>query len=263
VRTLSEYRRQHVLVAEFDEIADHYDETRGGEPRGEEYAADIDAQLPVGEGPILEVGVGTGVVARGLQRRGRRVIGLDVSAPMLARARTRLGPVVVRSDALRMPIAIASVAHTVSVWVVHAVADPEQLFREVARVMKLGGRYVVCTTQRPAPNDEIGNIIAEMGAHVDQLRGSSRPRGVTMDEVLSWAARADFVGSVHRIERRWKSSPAEEMKAIAFRTWPALHELDEDAVELATRPAIDALKALPTQGVVRQGIAELVVFQRQ
>jgi hypothetical protein len=47
--------REHVFVGEFDQLADHYDETRGGEGRGDEYAADIDALLPPDEGPILEV----------------------------------------------------------------------------------------------------------------------------------------------------------------------------------------------------------------
>ena len=55
-------------MTEFDAIAEHYDETRGGERRGQEYADDIDAHLPAGDGPILEIGVGTGVVALGLRR---------------------------------------------------------------------------------------------------------------------------------------------------------------------------------------------------
>jgi ubiquinone/menaquinone biosynthesis C-methylase UbiE len=252
-----------VSVAEFDEIADQYDETRGGEERGAEYAAERDSHLPGGEGPILEVGVGTGVVALGLQRRGRRVIGLDLSAPMLDRAHTRLGPVVVRSDALRMSIATASVAHGVSIGVIHAVGDPEQLFREVARVMKQGGRYIVCTAQCPAADDETGKMITEMGTRVDNLRGSLRSRGVTLEEVLTWADQAGFVGSVHRFERHWKSSPAEEMEAIASRTWPAMRGLDEDALDLATRPAVDALEALPKSDIVRRATAEIVVFQRQ
>jgi SAM-dependent methyltransferase len=79
-------------VAEFDQLADHYDATRGGQQRGDEYAADLDARLPQGDGPILEIGVGTGVVALGLTRRGRDVIGLDVSAPMLARRRPTWRP---------------------------------------------------------------------------------------------------------------------------------------------------------------------------
>jgi ubiquinone/menaquinone biosynthesis C-methylase UbiE len=252
-----------VVVAEFDLIADNYDETRGGEARGEEYAADIDAHLPTGEGPILEVGVGTGVVALGLRRRGRRVIGLDLSAPMLHRARSRLGPVMIRSDALRMSIATASIPHAVSVWVVHSVADPIKLFQEVARVMKQDGRYVVCATQRPSPDDEIGRIITEMGARVDALRRSSRARGVTVDEVLDWARPAGFIGTVHRFERRWRSSPADELTAISLRTWPALRELNEDDVEVAIRPAVDDLQALPPFNVIRRATAEMVVLQRQ
>jgi hypothetical protein len=53
-------------VAEFDQLAEHCDETRGGEERGEEYAADVDAHLPSGDGPILEIGVGTGVAGRSM-----------------------------------------------------------------------------------------------------------------------------------------------------------------------------------------------------
>jgi hypothetical protein len=102
-------------MTEYDQLAEHYDETRGGEGRGDEYAADVDAHLPAGDGPILEIGVGTGVVALGLRRRGRLVIGLDLSAPMLSRARTRLGPVVVLSDAMSMALATGSVARRVGV----------------------------------------------------------------------------------------------------------------------------------------------------
>jgi ubiquinone/menaquinone biosynthesis C-methylase UbiE len=102
-------------VGEFDQLADHYDETRGGEGRGDEYAADIDGVLPPDEGPILEVGVGTGIVALGLVRRGRQVVGLDISAPMLLRAQKRLGSLVILADALEMAVATGSVAHAVSV----------------------------------------------------------------------------------------------------------------------------------------------------
>ena len=212
-------------MAEFDQLADHYDETRGGEQRGDDYAADIDAQLPAGDNPILEIGVGTGVVALGLRRRGRTVLGLDVSGPMLVRARERLGSVVVHGDAMRSPIATASVAHAVSVWVVHSVADPVLLFQEAARVLRPGGRYVVCANQHPAPDDEVGQIIAAMTARVDERRSAARPRGVTVDEVREWGERAGFTGRVHQLQRQWRSAPAEELAAIAHRTWPAMREL--------------------------------------
>jgi ubiquinone/menaquinone biosynthesis C-methylase UbiE len=249
-------------MTEFDQIAECYDETRGGEPRGDEYAADIDALLPHGVGPILEIGVGTGVVALGLRRRGRLVLGLDLSGPMLARAYTRLGPSVVRSDALRMSIATASVAHAVSVWVVHSVRDPVQLFHEAARVIRPGGRYVVCSAQRPAPDDPVGGIIADMGIRVDARRGARRPRGVSVLEVIDWAGSAGFVGDVHEFERKWLSSPSEELKAIAYRAWPALRDLDEEAIEDVTRPAIEALRALPAGTDTRRAIAEVAVLRR-
>ncbi|HWC36921.1 MAG TPA: class I SAM-dependent methyltransferase [Acidimicrobiales bacterium] len=101
-------------MTEFDQLADRYDETRGGDERGDEYAADVDARLPAGDEPILEIGTGTGVVALGLVRRGRRVVGLDLSSLMLAHARVRLGPAVVLADAMQMSIATHSVAHAVS-----------------------------------------------------------------------------------------------------------------------------------------------------
>lgn len=260
--TFSPRQCQHSDVTEFDQIAEHYDETRGGEQRGDEYAKDVDAHLPVGDGPLLEIGVRTGVVALGLRRRGRTVIGLDPSIPMLRRAHSRLGPVVVLSDAMTMSIATASVAHAVSVWVVHSVADPILVFREAARVIRPEGRYIVCATQNPAPDDRVGMMIAEMGVRVDARRGASRPRGVSVDEVRQWAGEAGFTSNVHQLEREWRSSTDQELAAIANRTWPALRELDEDAIEEVTRPTVQALRALPASEHIRRATAEMIVFHR-
>jgi len=249
------------FMTEFDQVARHYDETRGGKQRGDEYAIDIETHLPAAEGPILEIGVGTGVVALGLRRRGRTVVGLDLSMPMLLRARSRLGPVVVRSDAMRMSIATNSVAHAVSVWVVHSVADPVLHFHEAARVIRPGGRYVVCGTQRSSRDDKVGVIIEEMSTRVDVRRGASRPRGVSVQQVLHWASMAGLVGRVHQLHRQWHSSPGQELTAIAHRAWPAMRELDEAAIEEVTRPAIEALKALSPGDNIRRAVAEMVVLQ--
>ncbi len=249
-------------MGEFDQLADHYDETRGGEGRGDEYAAEIDAVLPPNEGPILEVGVGTGVVALGLVRRGRQVVGLDISAPMLLRAQKRLGSLVIQADASEMPVATASIAHAVSVWVVHSVADPARLFREVARVLRPGGLYVVSSTQRPAADDVVGQIIKEMSERVDSRRGAVRPRGVTVEEVTGWAASAGFVGTVHELQRQWTSAPTDELAAIAHRSWPAMRELDEAALDEVTKPAIEALRSLPDTEGIRRAVSDFVVFER-
>jgi ubiquinone/menaquinone biosynthesis C-methylase UbiE len=249
-------------MTEFDQIAEHYDETRGGERRGDEYAADIDAHLLGGDGPILEIGVGTGVVALGLRRLGRTVVGLDMSSPMLARARSRLGPVLVRSDAMRMALATASVAHAVSVWVVHSVRNPVLLFEEAFRVIRPGGVYVVCANQTPAPDDVVGRVIAEMGAQVDIRRGALRPRGVTADDVLEWGTSAGFTGAVHQLDRRWYSTPAMELAAVTHRSWPALRELDEADIQEVTRPVIEVLESMPDASNLRRATAEMIVLTR-
>jgi ubiquinone/menaquinone biosynthesis C-methylase UbiE len=254
--------REHDDAAEFDQIAEHYDQTRGGERRGDEYADSLLKLLPAGEEPLLEIGVGTGVVALGLVRRGRKVLGLDVSCPMLARAKTRLGPVLVQSDAARMAIATASIAHAVSVWVAHAVHDPERLFREVARVLRPDGSYVLCSGQRPAEDDVVGQIIKAMGEEVDRRRGAPRPRGVTPEEVLTWAARAGFRGSVRTLDRQWLSRPSQELVAIEKRSWPAMRELDEGTVDEVTKPAAKALRALPDEPVTRRAIADVLVLRQ-
>ena len=107
---------------------------------------------------------------------------MDVSWPMLAKAHARLGATVILADALEMAVGTGHVAHAVSVWVVHAVSDPVRLFSEALRVIQPGGRYVVCPTQHPVPEDAIGRIITDMSLRVDARRGG-RSREVTADEV--------------------------------------------------------------------------------
>jgi ubiquinone/menaquinone biosynthesis C-methylase UbiE len=193
---------------------------------------------------------------------GRTVIGLDLSVPMLRRARSRLGPVIVRSDAMRMALSTSSIPHAVSVWVVHSVKQPTLLFEEAFRVIQPGGLYVVCSTQRPAPDDEVGKVIAEMGTRVDLLRRSSRPREVTASEVLGWATTAGFTGDIHQLHLQWHSKPSEELAAISHRSWPALRDLSEEEIEQATRPAIDALESLSDSDTLRRATADVLVLNR-
>ncbi len=248
-------------MPEFDQIAELYDETRGGEERGVEYAGDVAVHLPAGEGPVLEVGVGTGVVALGLVKLGRRVVGVDVSSPMVRRAYGRLGPVVVLGDAAALPVATASVAHAVSVWVMQALADPAGVFEEVARVLRPGGTFVVCTTQFPTDDDPIGVIIQRMGDAIEARSVRTRPRQVSAGQILEWAGSAGFRGEAHPLVRTWSSSPEHELDSITRRAWPTLRQLDEEAIEAVTRPAIDALQALPGE-CLRRMTADLLVLRR-
>jgi SAM-dependent methyltransferase len=81
----------------FDRVAAIYDETRGGERRGDHLADDL---APGIVGPsVVELGVGTGVIARGLRRHGVEVVGFDLSEATMRAAVDRIGPNVAIADA--------------------------------------------------------------------------------------------------------------------------------------------------------------------
>jgi demethylmenaquinone methyltransferase/2-methoxy-6-polyprenyl-1,4-benzoquinol methylase len=92
---------------------------------------------------VLDVATGTGMVARALRERyGCRVIGLDQSADMLAEARERddvfAGIVLGRAE--HLPFADASFDHVTFTYLLRYVDDPAATLRELARVLRPGGR---------------------------------------------------------------------------------------------------------------------------
>jgi len=101
---------------------------------------------------VLEVGAGSAPCARWLHREGVDVVASDLSHAMLraaleANRRTGVDVPLVQADALALPFAAGSfdVVFT-SYGVVPFVADAAALHREVARVLRPGGRWAFSTT---------------------------------------------------------------------------------------------------------------------
>ncbi|MEJ2378671.1 MAG: class I SAM-dependent methyltransferase [Pseudolabrys sp.] len=111
-------------------------------------AAAEEASGPQG-GRILEVGVGTGISLPDY-RRVNRLVGCDISKPMLRRATDRVCEqkldnveLLAVMDAARLPLPDASFDVVVAQFVITAVPDPEATLDEFARVIKPGGEIIL------------------------------------------------------------------------------------------------------------------------
>jgi demethylmenaquinone methyltransferase/2-methoxy-6-polyprenyl-1,4-benzoquinol methylase len=97
---------------------------------------------------VLDVATGTGMVAEELVRRyGCAVVGLDQSEAMLERARAKLAALelgerieLVEGEAEQLPFADAEFDHLTFTYLLRYVDDPASTMRELARVVRPGGR---------------------------------------------------------------------------------------------------------------------------
>ena len=118
--------------------------------------------------------MGTGLVAHGLADLGHRLVGVDLSPGMAARAVARLGTRVAVADVRHLPIRDRSLHQAYSVWVLHLVGDVPAVLGEVARVLRSGGRYVVVPGYGQDAGDPISRLFHEMWDALD-------PQGIRRD----------------------------------------------------------------------------------
>ena len=94
---------------------------------------------------VLDVGCGTGLHFEALQRRGLQVVGVDVSIDQLGLASSR-STCVVQASAAQLPFASGSIEVVVATFIHTDVDDFAAVTREVARVLRTGGRFVYIGT---------------------------------------------------------------------------------------------------------------------
>src|SRR5207248_4057727 len=139
----------------FSGIADTYDRVGailsfGQDPR---WRHALVASVPAAPSDVvLDVATGTGMVARELgSRYGCRVVGVDQSADMLRTAVERDGHVpLVRARAERLPFPDESFDHLTFTYLLRYVDDPAATMRELARVVRPGGRIIALDFGVPA-----------------------------------------------------------------------------------------------------------------
>ncbi|HWF74563.1 MAG TPA: class I SAM-dependent methyltransferase [Solirubrobacteraceae bacterium] len=144
-------RKRHALKL-FQGLPRHYDRlgaalSFGQDPRWRR--ALVRAIDPRPGERVLDVATGTGMVAEALARRsGCEIVALDQSEAMLVGARARLERdpalaariTLVRGEAERLPFADAEFDALTFTYLLRYVDDREATMRELARVVKPGGR---------------------------------------------------------------------------------------------------------------------------
>jgi demethylmenaquinone methyltransferase / 2-methoxy-6-polyprenyl-1,4-benzoquinol methylase len=139
----------------FDRVAPRYDLANTvfslGQDRAWRQAAARATRLAAGE-VAVDVACGTGALTRELQSLapGAAVLGVDFSSGMLARARPT-GPSLrlAAADALALPLADASVDVVTIAFGLRNLPEPGQGLLEFRRVLRPGGRLVVCEFSQP------------------------------------------------------------------------------------------------------------------
>jgi phosphatidylethanolamine/phosphatidyl-N-methylethanolamine N-methyltransferase len=166
-------------------------------------------------GRILEVGVGTGISLPDY-RRTNRLIGVDLSEPMLRKAQERVAKEaldhvdgVAVMDAQRLGFPDASFDVVVAQYVITVVPDPEATLDEFARVARPGGEIIL-----------VNHIGAEAG-----LRRAFEQWFAPMARRLGWRPEfpwarlsrwADRHGGIELIERR-PMPPLGQFSLVRFR----------------------------------------------
>ncbi|MET8506262.1 class I SAM-dependent methyltransferase [Streptomyces sp. NPDC004787] len=248
-------------TAAFDAIAPTYDASRGGTARAAGFAGQLAPLLDPAK-PVLDIGVGTGIVAAELTALGHRVHGVDLSPGMLAQARDRLGARVAVGDAGRLPVRTGAVAQAVSTWLLHAGPDPRAVFAEVARVLRPGGRYLVIPARGMRPADDIGRIVGELEDRLD-------PDGTRQDSPgllapLAAAHGLRYEGARSERPAVFHVSPEGMARSIADgRLFTGAWQVRPEDLDLVAE-ACARLRALPEPGRLRvREMADFVMVFRK
>jgi SAM-dependent methyltransferase len=127
--------------ARYDGITEDYDRIAG--PRFfEPVAAHLVRLLPLAAGhELLDVACGSGIVGEAAMRRvhGLRVVGADLSMPMMRSARRRGVRHLIAASALDLPFADCSFEHVTASFLMNHLSDPETAATSMMRVLRPNG----------------------------------------------------------------------------------------------------------------------------
>lgn len=181
----------------FDTAADHYDKTRAVSDETMDHTISLLSSELRDRGRVLEVGVGTGLLALRLHEAGIPVSGLDLSAQMLAKLVEKAGGApqfpLVLGDATTMPFADGGFGAAYLRWVLHLIPGWRAALAEMARVVRPGGVLLLSL----GAFDEVGTAIRARFSEITGL--STDPVGLMWGEHDALDAELEGLGARLRV----------------------------------------------------------------
>jgi SAM-dependent methyltransferase len=204
----------------------------------------LEADLPP-DSLVLDAGCGPGLVSAALLGAGHRVVGVDLSHEMIARARTRCGSFGDRARfevaSLYNPSLAGPFDAAISRYVLHHVTDPLAFVRRQAAMLRPGGVLVLCDhTTDPVPER------AAIHQELERARDRTHTNNPTPGALADLFARAGL-GPIRLVE---------EAFTLDFDEWfdrgtPATPKADVRARLLASPPIRGFRPTLLPDGSVR------------
>lgn len=207
---------------------------------GPELAAMREAAALRGDERVVDLGCGTGHTALAIAPHVREVVGVDLTAAMLAEARRLAGERGVcnlrleRADVEALPFPDACFDLATCRYAAHHFPDPHRALAEAARVLRPGGRLLlhdVVAPESPAADTFLQTIeLLRDGSHVRDHRLSEWQRmlaeaGFATRRIGCWPLATDFDAWVERmatpepevamLRRLLRAAPREAREALA------------------------------------------------
>ncbi len=146
-------KRPDEVSGMFDGVARNYDLTNSVLSGGNAVLwriAMVRAVAPVAGERILDVAAGTGTSSAALQRNGARVVAVDFSPGMIAEGRRKHKNIeFIEANAEKLPFGDNEFDAVAISFGLRNVSRPKLALAEMYRVLKPGGRLVICEFSKP------------------------------------------------------------------------------------------------------------------
>ena len=201
-------------------------------------------------GTVLEVGCGSGMGLPYLREHARMVVGGDYTMALLVEARRHLPDAnLVRMDAQRLPFRDQSFDAVLMLEMIYYLDDQKAAFAECRRVLKPGGKLMVCLPNRdrpdfnPSPYSTRYPNLGEVATLFSQAGFDTRVYGGFAVEAAS--SRDRILGPIRHLAVRYKLIPgsmrAKSMiKRILYGRLPVLGAVHEGMADSAEPVELDA-----------------------